>query len=135
MFGAVQTRHAFDCDCRRADAGDADPHVLQEFAELDDVRLERGVAYLRRSSRGRGREKGRFGAGYGRLVQVHRGALQSVRRLEHVVGALTLPGSHRLERLEVRGDRPAGWKIASWRRYMRAPQPGEQRSKQQHGPA
>ena len=62
------------------------PSLLQELAELDDVRLARGVADLGDAGRGRGGEQRRLGAGDRRFVEVDRGRLQPVRRLELVAG-------------------------------------------------
>ena len=43
MLGAVQRSAAFNADSRRACAGHADAEFGQELAELDDVRLARGM--------------------------------------------------------------------------------------------
>ena len=44
VLRAVQRRAAFDPNRGRAGAGDADAQLLQEHAQLDDVRLAGGVA-------------------------------------------------------------------------------------------
>ena len=69
----------------------------------------------------RGRQQRRLGAGDRRLVEVHRRALQAVRRLEHVVGALrsaARPSPRSASRCVP--NRPARRKVAAGRRDVRA---------------
>ena len=87
------------------------------------------------SARGGGKQR-RLGAGHRRLVEVHRRGLESVGRLEHVVGPWPSARAHRA------AARPGGCEID--RRAGKSPPgaarcalpvPRQQRPKQQDGPA
>ena len=82
VLRAVQPHRALDAERRCSFAVDRGAHRAQEPAQLDDVRLRRGVADLGAASgRGRGEQR-RLGAGDGRLVEVERRARETVGRLE-----------------------------------------------------
>ena len=80
---------------RRPGSLDADAHRLQELAELDDVRLHRGVADLGGPGRGGRREQRRFRSGDRRLVEIERRALQPVRRVQRVARLVERLGAQR----------------------------------------
>jgi hypothetical protein len=131
VLGAVQRAAALDPNRRRPCSGDADAQLLQEHAELDDVRLARGVTDLASAFRGGRGEQRRLRAGHRRFVQVDRSRLQAVRRLERVAGALAPAHAHRGERFEVRVDGTARREIAARRGQLRTAAPREQRPQQQ----
>ena len=83
----------------------------------------------RRTRRG---EQRRFGTGDGRFVEIHRGRLEAVGRLEDVVGAVTFARAERVQRLGVCRDRPARREITAGRRDVRAAGARQQRPEQQH---
>ena len=113
MRRAAELRRAVDLNRRRARAGDAGAELLQELAELDDVRLAGGVADLRSSVGGCGGEQRRLRGGYRGFVQINRRRSQPVGHFDLVSRTVEQPRAHRGERLEVRRDRSARRKIAA----------------------
>jgi hypothetical protein len=73
VFRTAQPRSTFDSNRRRARARDTDAKLLQKCAQLDYMRLARGVANLCRAWRAGGGEQRGFRPGDRRLVQVDRG--------------------------------------------------------------
>ena len=132
VFGATQLAAAFDPNGRRARAGDAGAELLEERAQLDDMRLAGSVADLADPGRRRCGQERRFSAGDRGFVEVDRRRLQAVGRLQHMSGAFRPARAHRFERLEVRVDRAARRKITSRRRQVRPAAPREQRAQEQH---
>src|SRR5205085_12068694 len=74
---AGEPRGRLNADRRRAASLDPDTHLLQKLAEFDDVRFGCGVTDLGAPARGGGGQQRRFGAGYGRLVEIDGCAGQS----------------------------------------------------------
>src|SRR5439155_27389552 len=107
--GPTEPCAALDAKSRRPGAGDADAELLQELAQLDDVRLARSVSNLGNAARRRGREKRSLSDGHRRFEDVHRGRLQTVGRLEMMIRTVDLSHAHRGEHFEVNGERSAGW--------------------------
>ena len=81
---AAERSRRLQPDRRRADPLDARAHARQELAQLDDVRLARRVADLRRAARLRRREQRGFGAGHRRFQQIDRRAAQPLGRFQLV---------------------------------------------------
>ena len=132
MRRAAESSDAFHANLRASDAGYTSAHLLEKLAEFDDVRLGRRVPDLGDPfGSGRSQER-RLGARDRRFVEIHRGALQPIGRLQHVIGTVGLPGTHSQQCIEMGGNRAPRWEVASWRSDVRTTDPGEQGSKQQH---
>jgi len=128
----TESWHAIDLDGGCTAAGHADAEFLQERTEFDDVGFARGVTDFRSSVGSGGREQRRLGARDRRLVEIHRGGLESFRHFEPVPRTRKNPRAHGLERLEMRGNRTACRKVAARQRESGAAAPREQRTYQQH---
>ena len=105
MRRALAVRPSLDPDRRRAGAFDRHAHRLQELAQLDDVRLGRGVADLGRALGRGGGEHRRLGAGDRRLVEIERGA-RAARRAR--------PARSPTRRRRARRARPAPARASRW---------------------
>ena len=133
VFGAVELRATLDTDRRCARAGDADANLLEEFAQLHDVRLACRVANLGDPDGRRSRENRGFSSCHRRFEQIERRWLQTFGRFQVVCAAGNDLRAHRSKRFQMRGQGSAGWEVAAGRRQQRPTPASEQRSDQQHG--
>ena len=135
VCGAAEFCRSRDPQLRTADAIHLGTHLLQELAELDDVRLGGGMADLGGPpGRCRGQQRG-LRTGDRGFVEIHRRAGQAVRSLEHMVGSADVTRAHGEQGREVRRNRPPGGEIAPRWCDVSAPQSRQQRTEQQHRPA
>ena len=131
----MQAADAVDAQLRAADAADVGPHLEEELAQLDDVRLGGRVADLGVAARRDGGEERGLGAGHRRFLEIHRCPPQAVGRLERVVLSALVARAHGQQRVEVRRDAAPRGKITAGRRDAGAAAAREQRTEQQHRPA
>jgi hypothetical protein len=132
VFRAVKPRASFDTNRRRPRARDADAELFEECAQLDHMRLTRGMANLCRTWRTSGGEQRSLGPGDRRLVQIERRRPQAVGSGQRVATAFDAARTHRFQCFEMRVERAPRRKITARRRQLRAPAPREQWAQQQH---
>ena len=131
VLRSVQLPSAVHTNRGRAASGDPDAKLLEEMTQLGDVRLACRMTDFRTACGTRRGQKRRLGAGHRRFVEIHRRRPEAVWRFEHVAGTRDDPRTHRLERLDMRRERPARGKITAGRGELRAAAACQQRTEQQ----
>ena len=129
---AAQPRHALDLDHPVGVHLDDRAHLLQDADQVDDLRLDRGVAQLGDALGQHGGEQHLLGGADARVRQLELGAVQAVRRGQvQALRRLVDDRAELAQRLQVEVDRPVADVAAAEVGDERVAEPVQQRAAEQ----